>query len=72
MKKFIAALGISALAITAAQAAELTEIDTDANGMISMEEAKAAMPDLSEEAFSGADADGDGSLNAEELASLDN
>lgn len=72
MKKFIVALGISALAMTAAQAAELSEIDTNGDGVISMEEAKVAMPDLSEEAFSGADADGDGSLNAEELASLDN
>lgn len=72
MKKLIAALGISALAITAAQAAELSEIDTNGDGVISMEEAKVAMPDLSEEAFGGADADGDGSLNAEELASLDN
>ena len=42
MKKLIAALAVSAFAVTAAQAAELAEIDSDANGMISMEEAKAA------------------------------
>ncbi|MDH3740602.1 MAG: hypothetical protein OER56_03300 [Hyphomicrobiales bacterium] len=70
MKKLIAALAISAFSFTAAQAAELAEIDSDANGMISMEEAKAA--NITEEAFSGADADKDGSLNAEELASISN
>lgn len=68
MKKLIAVLAISAFSFTAAQAAELAEIDSDANGMISMEEAKAA--NITEEAFSSADADKDGSLNAEELASI--
>jgi len=70
MRKLIITLAASAFAVTAAQAVELTEIDADNNGVISMEEAKVAMPDLSVEDFTAADADGDGSLNAEELAKL--
>ena len=70
MKKLLTVLAVSAFATTSAFAAELKDIDTDSNGMVSMEEAKAAMPNISEEAFKGADADGDGSLNAEELAKL--
>ena len=70
MRKLIAVLAVSAFAFTAAHAAELKDIDADGNGSISMEEAKAAMPDLSEDAFKAADANGDGTLNAEELATL--
>ncbi len=70
MKKILAALAVSVLAISAAHAAELSEVDTDGNGTVSMEEAKAAMPDIDEDAFNGADADGDGQLNAEEFAAL--
>jgi Ca2+-binding EF-hand superfamily protein len=70
MKKILAALAISLLATTAAQAAEMADVDTDGSGTVSMEEASAAMPDLSEDAFNAADADGDGSLNADEFATL--
>ena len=70
MKKLLATLAVSLFAITAAQAAELADLDKDADGMVSMEEAKAMMPDLSDEKFKAADADGDGKLNAEELAAL--
>ena len=70
MKTLLAALAAAALTISAVQAAELADVDTDGNGMVSMEEAKAAMPDLTEEAFNDADGDEDGELNAEELAKL--
>lgn len=70
MKKLLATLAISLFAFASAQAAELADLDKDADGMVSMEEAKAAMPDLSDEKFKAADADGDGKLNAEELAAL--
>ncbi len=70
MKKLLAIIAASMLTVAAAQAAEFAEVDGDGDGMVSMEEAKAAMPDLSDEAFSGADSDGDGSLNEEEFASL--
>lgn len=70
MKKLLATLAVSLFAITAAQAAEVADLDKDADGMVSMEEAKAMMPDLSDEKFKAADADGDGKLSAEELAAL--
>jgi hypothetical protein len=37
-----------------------------------MEEAVAAMPDLTEDAFAAADTDADGSLNADEFAAMSN
>ncbi len=70
MKKILAALAISLLATTAAQAAELAEVDTDANGTVSMEEAKAAMPDMADDAFTAADANADGQLDADEFAKI--
>ncbi len=72
MKKFFAVLAVSLLAVTTAQAAEFAEVDTDANGMISMEEAVVVMPDLTEDAFAAADTDADGSLNADEFAAMSN
>ena len=71
MNKFLALLAVSLFAITTAQAAEFSEVDTDGNGAITMEEAKTAMPDLTDEAFNEADADGDGSLNESEFATLE-
>jgi Ca2+-binding EF-hand superfamily protein len=58
------------LAATAAHTAEIGDVDTDANGTVSMEELSAAMPDTTEDAFNAADADGDGELNADEFATL--
>jgi opacity protein-like surface antigen len=70
MKKILAALAISLLATTAAQAADMAAVDTDGNGTVSMEEAKAAMPDMADDAFTAADANGDGQLDADEFAKL--
>lgn len=72
MKKFLAVLAVSVLAAGTAHSAELTEVDTDSDGKVTMEEAKAKMPDLTEDSFKTADADGDGSLNAEEFTKLNN
>ena len=72
MKKFFAVLAVSLLAISAAHAAEFTEVDSDEDGVISMEEAVAVMPDLTEDAFAAADTDGDGALNADEFAAMSN
>ena len=70
MKKILAALAVSVMAVSAAQAAEMSAVDTDANGTVSMEEAKAAMPDLADDAFKAADANADGQLDADEFAKL--
>lgn len=67
MTKFALALAaISALAVSQAQA-QTVVTDTDGNGAYSMEELKAAFPDLTEEAFKAADVDADGALSADEL-----
>lgn len=68
MKKFVLTLG-AVLALAAAQAQAETAIeDADGNGTHSMAEMQAAYPDMTEEAFSGADANADGELDADELA----
>ena len=43
---------------------------TDANGGVSLTEAQVAWPDLTEEAFTAADTDGNGELSAEEYDAL--
>ena len=70
MKKSLAALAVSLMAVSAAQAAEMADVDTDGNGTVSMEEAKAAMPDMADDAFKAADANADGQLDADEFAKL--
>lgn len=66
MKHTVLAAALVALTSVAALAA--TEIeDADGNGTFSMEELKAAFPDLTEEAFKGADTDADGQISADEL-----
>ncbi len=71
MKKILITLGIVAFAASAhAAGPDFATADTDQNGMVSMEELKAAMPDVTDEAATAADADADGSLNAEEYAAL--
>jgi hypothetical protein len=70
MKKLIAILLLSAYGASAALAAEFAAADTDGSGAVSMEEARAAIPDLSEDAFKAADADASGDLSEEEFASL--
>lgn len=70
MKKLIVA--IAALGLTTgaalAQTPDFASVDTDGNGMVSMEEGAAAGMEWSEDDFKAADTDGDGSLSAEEYA----
>ncbi len=70
MKKFLAILLATGFASTAALAADFSAVDTDQNGTVSMEEAKTAMPDMSDDAFTAADADKSGDLSAEEFATV--
>ena len=48
--------------------AQDAEIDVNGDGMYSYPELLAVMPDMSEENFTLMDADGDGLLNADEIA----
>ena len=69
MKKIVLtslfALGLSSAAMAQA-ATDFASVDTDANGGVSLTEAQVAWPDLTEEAFTAADTDGNGELSAEE------
>ena len=69
MKKIVLtslfALGLSGAAFAQA-ATDFASVDTDVNGGISLTEAQVAWPDLTEEAFTAADTDGNGELSAEE------
>ncbi|QKV17226.1 calmodulin [Oricola thermophila] len=70
MKKLLVAVAALAAATGLAMAAEFAEVDADASGTVSMDEAMAAMPELTEDAFAAADADGSGDLSPEEFAAL--
>ena len=43
MKKILAILAVSVLSIAGAQAAEMSEVDANGDGIVSMDEAKAAL-----------------------------
>jgi len=63
------ALGLSGAAMAQA-ATDFVAVDTDLNGGVSLTEAQVAWPDLTEEAFTAADTDGNGELSAEEYDAL--
>ena len=69
MKKIVLtslfALGLSGAAMAQA-ATDFASVDTDVNGGVSLAEVQVAWPDLTEEAFTAADTDGNGELSAEE------
>ncbi|MEL7212221.1 MAG: EF-hand domain-containing protein [Pseudomonadota bacterium] len=58
--------GLTALALSTTAFAN-TEIDTDGDGVMSMEELQAAYPTLSEDLFAAMDANGDGTIDADEF-----
>ena len=60
------ALGLSALASTAAFA-DMASVDANADGMVTMEEAQAAYPDMTADQFSQIDANGDGAIDDSEM-----
>jgi hypothetical protein len=73
MKKIVLtslfALGLSGAAMAQA-ATDFVSVDTDVSGGVSLTEAQVAWPDLTEEAFTAADLDGNGELSAEEYDAL--
>ncbi len=59
-----AALGVAGGAL----AAEFSEVDTDSNGQLSLEEVQAVAPNVTEDEFSSYDGNADGALNENEFA----
>ena len=54
--------------VASVRATDFASVDTDANGGVSLIEAQVAWPDLTEEAFTAADTDGDDAVSREEWA----
>jgi Ca2+-binding EF-hand superfamily protein len=52
----------------AALAADYMAADTNQDGMLSYEEVQAILPEVTTDTFMAVDADGDGLINADELA----
>ncbi|WP_306151459.1 EF-hand domain-containing protein [Roseovarius sp. MMSF_3281] len=66
-KELLATTFALALTLPAAALAE-NAMDADGDGMVTMTEFQEAMPDAEAGTFSQADTDGDGALNADEVA----
>ena len=66
-KMFLMLLLLAGFGSAAMAAAE----DTDGDGVYSMEEMKAAYPDITDEIFGDVDSNGDGSIDPEELAAAE-
>ena len=67
MKKTVTLAGAGLLAATAAQAVTMADFDTDADGMASLDEVLAVMPDMSVETFNLVDLNQDGMIDTDEL-----
>lgn len=60
---------LTLVAVAGMASAQLnTEVDADADGMFSLSEIQAVMPEMSEESFMTLDTSGDGLLDADEVA----
>ena len=71
MKTLIAVFATLALTGHAfAAGPAFSEADTNADGVVSMEEAKAALPEMEEDKLVAADLDRDGALNEAEYTAL--
>jgi hypothetical protein len=74
MKKLLVSvlvLGLGASTAAMAQmATDFVVVDADGSGDVSLTEARAVWPDLSEEAYAAADGDQNGSLNQAEYEAL--
>lgn len=68
MKKTLLITAIAALSVAgAAAAAEFAEVDTDASGLLSLQEVQVIAPDVTQDQFDIYDGDSDGSLDEEEF-----
>ena len=71
IKSLVISIGIAAASSLAMAAGPtFSQADANADGRVSMEEAKAALPDVDEAKIAAADTNGDGSLQEDEYAML--
>lgn len=72
MKKLVLAYAVAGLAFPAIaqEAPNFSTVDADANGSVSAEEMKAAMPDMTDDQWNTADADKSGSLTKQEFEAM--
>jgi hypothetical protein len=71
MKKFVLAAAAATFSFAAfAQMPPYAQLDTNTDGMVSPEEAKAGMPDMTDEMWTKADANGDKMLSNEEYSTM--
>lgn len=61
-------LTLALLTFGASAALAQDDLDTDGDGMVSLDEVQAVFPDVTAEAFAGADGNGDGLLDEVELS----
>jgi hypothetical protein len=67
MTKFIVmALGMGAMATTAF--ADISAMDTNGDGLLTMDEVQAAYPEVTADQFSQIDSNGDGAVDDDEMA----
>ncbi|MDA4845222.1 hypothetical protein [Hoeflea poritis] len=71
MKKLLLAMGLSTFSMAASAAmVDFNTADADGNGAVTMEEAAAALPEVSPDAVAAADSNGDGVLTVAEYEAL--
>lgn len=66
--KLIRTLPAMILAALAVPALAATELDTDGDGLVTLDEAQAAYPEITPESFTEMDSNADGALDEEEVA----
>jgi hypothetical protein len=72
MKKLILAAALAAFSTAAfAKMPPYADLDANTDGSVSAEEAKAKMPNMTDEMWKKADADADGKLTAEEYTKME-
>ncbi|MEM9344475.1 MAG: hypothetical protein AAGA87_15640 [Pseudomonadota bacterium] len=71
MLKRLVAVSFVGIAATTAAHADMTALDTNADGVISFEEMLAAVPSVTEETFTTIDVNADGTIDADEYAAAE-
>lgn len=68
MTKFVSLSILAMLAAPLAMAQSAAELDTDGNGVLTIDEVQANFPDVTSDAFAAMDLNADGALDANEIA----